>query len=664
MLYWLFHDYARIAWIPATIFTVLGLLVLFLFLFFAPAIRTSATRLASTRSLILRFIFTSLLTLAVASWFVFATQTLAITRALSPQSNFFLLTAVVGPTSIFQIRLLIFGVFLILIMSASNAFLYLQTRPGALLRDWLQSLRTIRREQEAEGSSHFASPREYKPFVREQAAGVNLFGEFRGEKRGRRYTSLGGLFCLSPEDAARGILTVGNPGSGKSSSVILPILYDSMRYGQNLVVADPQLELTKHIIRYAAIFGHRVIVHDPTNPERPRFNLAAGVDNVTAARSVGGVLVPKSGGGGDDFWSKSAEGLLAACLIRYDTIGAIFTAFGNIEALGTKLAEKDDDARRLAASFIDSATGDAKLAGNIVATLQTSLTAWADQTIRQTTGASDFDALLLTEKQRPTVLILACPGKYRDAVAPYLGAVLTRILLDLDAIGEKTESGALPIPVKFIIDEFPTLGDLSVIVAQANLVRKRRISFMLAFQTLGQIENIYGKNGMDTLLAGMAFQIVFGGTDKMTAEHYSSVAGDMTVTETREDGTKSHRRRRLLTPDEIVRPPFGNALIFGRYVTADFATYILVLARLTRIYEREDVKEQVHLVDRKKAKIMPLGGFSKRKRKAKSTISSAQAVTAGTSPAPALVDAHHLVPKQDRQVVKPLCEPEEWKVVS
>ena len=71
-----------------------------------------------------------------------------------------------------------------------------------------------------------------------------------GDKTGARsYTYLGDQFSLSDEDAARGIITIGNPGSGKSSSVILPIIYDSMRLRQNLVITDPQLELRDKIIQ-------------------------------------------------------------------------------------------------------------------------------------------------------------------------------------------------------------------------------------------------------------------------------------------------------------------------------------------------------------------------------------------------------------------------------
>jgi len=96
----------------------------------------------------------------------------------------------------------------------------------------------------------------------------------------------------------------------------------------------------------------------------------------------------------------------------------------------------------------------------------------------------------------------------------------------------------------------------------------------------------------------MATQIVFGGCDQRTAEHYSAATGQTTAKETDREGRESERGRRLLTPDEVIRPPQGNALIATRYVTSEYATYAFVLARLTRIYERKDVAQAVKAVDK------------------------------------------------------------------
>lgn len=627
MIYLLFHEVR--AWMPliAGIAGTLALLFLILFLLTAGAsIRTSANGGKPSRlSAFFRLMLVLSLTTSVSALFSALLGERAIQRAVGGGAIASWQRWLIGPATVDDKLALQFGGILVLAVFGINSVIISQTAQGSGLRLWLDRFRSIRRTQDMHGSSHFATAQEYKRFISDQAYGINLYGRFMGQKIAtNKYAYLGDLFSLSAEDAARGLITIGNPGSGKSSAVILPILFDSMRLGQNLVVADPQSELTKHIVRYAAISGHRVILHDPTDARTPRYNLASGIRAVTDARAVADVLIPK-GPGGDGFWTKSAEMLLAACLLRFDNIGDIYTHFADAKKLARRLADIPDDAQRLAGSFINSALdGDGKLASNIIATLSTSLTGWADETIRESTQVSDFDATYLVQAEQPTVLILASPGQARRVVAPYLGAVLTKLLLDLDTIGEQTSDGALPLAVKFIIDEFPALGDLNAIVEFANLVRKRRIAFLLACQTLGQLENIYGRNGTETLLAGMATQIVFGACDQRTAEYYSAATGQTTAKEMDRDGRESERGRRLLTADEVIRPPQGNALIATRYVTSEYATYAFVLARLTRIYERKDVAQAVKAVDkqvmRRNLLRRPSADETKRQRQALPTL--------------------------------------------
>jgi type IV secretory pathway TraG/TraD family ATPase VirD4 len=203
-------------------------------------------------------------------------------------------------------------------------------------------------------------------------------------------------------------------------------------------------------------------------------------------------------------------------------------------------------------------------------------------------------------------VVLSCPGRTRSIYAPYLGGVLRKLMLDLDTIGERNH-GPLPMPVGVILDEFPTLGKLDSLVADVNLVRKRRISILIAAQTKGQFHMIYGPPATDALFAGMATQIVFGGTDQETADFYSRASGQATEfieqegqmsallktdQQLQQSSNKPQRRQRqLLTSDEIQTPTRGNATIFTRFVTASYATQLILWAKLTRSYEREDWKK-------------------------------------------------------------------------
>ena len=508
-------------------------------------------------------------------------------RGRQPANGFIQLLAGAPPT-INATRLFMFGMMLVMLWFFVTIGLHSGIKNGGWLRERVDRLRNPQVKRGALGSSHFCTMREYKRFRREDTEGLTLLGAFWGEQK-RRLDLGTGTFCLGGEDVARGILTLGGPGSGKTQGIILPAIADRMLAGHSLVVADPQGEITGHVLKYAAVTRHLVVVHDPTSAIGPRYNLAEGIDNVSDARAIADVLVP-SAAGDNRFWTDSAAALLAACLIRFPNLGEIYNAMNDLKGLAQKLASKKDDAALLANSFIASVGSDGKVASNVVATLATALTGWASTDVRANTSASDFDAELVVEQ--PTVVVLTCPGRMRAVYASYLGATLRKLMLDLDTIGERNK-GPLPVPVGVILDEFPTLGKLDSLVADVNLVRKRRISIMIGAQTKGQFHMIYGNEGTQALFTGLATQVIYGGCDADTAEFYSKASGTATTDANADDPNSHLRQRPLLTVDEVITPQVGNCTIFARYVEAGFATQIVLNARLTRFYERDDWKKRL-----------------------------------------------------------------------
>jgi type IV secretory pathway TraG/TraD family ATPase VirD4 len=493
-----------------------------------------------------------------------------------------------APPGIDRLRLFAFAALLAFALLVTAIGLHSLLRSGGWLRERIDRLRAPSITRGALGSSHFCSPREYRRFRRPDPDGLVLLGAFWGDQR-RRLDAGAGQFCLSGEDVSRGVLTLGGPGSGKTQGIILPAIADRMRAGHSLIVADPQGEITAHVLRFAAVTRHLVVVHDPTSAAGPRFNLAQDIDSVSDARAIADVLVP-SAAGDNRFWTDSAAALLAACLIRFDTLGAIYNAMNDMKALALALRSRQDDAALLANSFVASVGSDGKVASNVIATLATALTGWASADVRANTSASDFDADLIVSQ--PTVVVLTCPGRMRAVYASYLGATLRKLMLDLDTLGERNR-GPLPMPVAVVLDEFPTLGRLEGLVADVNLVRKRRISILIGAQTKGQFELIYGREGTQALFTGLATQVVYGGCDADTAEFYSRASGTAT-TSASADAPDSHLRQRpLLTVDEVITPQAGNCTIFARYVETGFATQVILNARLTRFYERDDWKRRL-----------------------------------------------------------------------
>lgn len=238
---------------------------------------------------------------------------------------------VAGGQGVDQMQLFIFGAMLIMLCFMVGIGLHSGIKNGGWLRERLDRLRAPQIKRGALGSSHFCTMREYKRFRREDEEGLILLGAFWGDNKQR--LDLGtGQFCLSGEDISRGVLTLGGPGSGKTQGIILPAIADRMLSGHSLVVADPQGEITSHILKYATVTRHLVVVHDPTSTVGPRYNLAEGIDNVSDARAIADVLVP-SANGDNKFWTDSAAALLSACLIRFDNLGDIYNSMNDLKAL-------------------------------------------------------------------------------------------------------------------------------------------------------------------------------------------------------------------------------------------------------------------------------------------------------------------------------------------
>ncbi|MBK9750780.1 MAG: TraM recognition domain-containing protein [Chloroflexi bacterium] len=137
------------------------------------------------------------------------------------------------------------------------------------------------------------------------------------------------------------------------------------------------------------------------------------------------------------------------------------------------------------------------------------------------------------------------------------------------------------------------MGKLDSLVADVNLVRKRRISILIGAQTKGQFEMLYGREGTQALFTGLATQVIYGGCDADTAEFYSKASGTATTDANQDDPNSHLRQRPLLTVDEVITPQVGNCTIFARYVETGFATQVILNARLTRFYERVDWKRRL-----------------------------------------------------------------------
>ena len=151
------------------------------------------------------------------------------------------------------------------------------------------------------------------------------------------------------------------------------------------------------------------------------------------------------------------------------------------------------------------------------------------------------------------------------------------MFIKLSRFADVQPGGRCPVPVNLILDEFNNVGriggaeDGSDFARSLSVVRSRDIRVMLAVQSLGQLQNRYPKNLWSEIIGNCDIQLMMGCSDDVSAEFFSVRSGDMsvqvkstmTVRQTlalaqvipQYRSMEGHGRRRLLTPDEVLRLP-------------------------------------------------------------------------------------------------------------
>lgn len=179
-------------------------------------------------------------------------------------------------------------------------------------------------------------------------------------------------------------------------------------------------------------------------------------------------------------------------------------------------------------------------------------------------------------KTTPMSLYLILPAERMSTYQRWLRIMIASSLLAI------TRTRGLPRHrVLFVLDEFAQLGRMRPVEDTIALVGGYGASFWLFLQDLSQLKAIY-RDKWETFEGNVHVLQAFGVNDLFTAKHLSERLGERTIfvesenqsagisrgrTSTRQRSaasTTAEKGRRLLTPDEVMRLPAGEQLLFLR----------------------------------------------------------------------------------------------------
>ncbi len=131
-----------------------------------------------------------------------------------------------------------------------------------------------------------------------------------------------------------------------------------------------------------------------------------------------------------------------------------------------------------------------------------------------------------------------------------------------------------PYGVMFMMDEFPSLGEMPQFQVGIAYFRGYRVKLFLIVQDTQQLKGIYEEAGMNSFLSNCYYRITFAANNMETANLISQLIGNKTVQQTSYNKPKfadmnpaarttntSEVQRALLLPQEVVTLPREEQII-------------------------------------------------------------------------------------------------------
>ena len=424
------------------------------------------------------------------------------------------------------------------------------------LRAPLIDFRPFQKKESLHGDAHWATEKDIRKSGLRQKKGM-LMGQ---DKNG--YLIAGGFqHCL----------LFAPTGSGKGVGFVIPNL---LYWEESIAVHDIKLE------NYELTSGYRknvmkqdVYLWNPASPDgithcynpidwvSPK--MGQMVDDV---QKIANLLLPEQ-----EFWQNEARSLFVGVVLYLLAVPEKTKSLGEV----VRTLRSDDVVYNLAvvldtigktihpvaymniAAFLQKAD---KERSGVTSTLNSALELWSNPLIDAATAKSDFD-IGQWKKKATTVYIGLTPDNI-ERLKPLMQIFYQQATQILCRWMPRPDE---PLGVMFLMDEFPTLGNMEQFKNGIAYFRGYRVRLFLIIQDTEQLKDIYEEAGMNSFLSNATYRVTFAANTYQTAELISNLLGNKTVKQvsrntpsfldlnpTARSKSISETQRALLLPQEVI----------------------------------------------------------------------------------------------------------------
>ena len=352
------------------------------------------------------------------------------------------------------------------------------------------------------------------------------------------------------DDGENHSLIIGASGSGKTWTIIDPLVKILGKAGESMIVTDPKGEIYEHNANMLREKGYNVIIVNFRDPEQgsawnpltlPYRYWKQGKEDkaMELLEDLATNILVDSTNNNDPFWQKTAAdyftGLALGLFedaksedeINLNSINAMST-FGE-ERCGASKYDKEYFKLKgeLSSAYISAAatiTAPADTKGGITSTFRQKIRIFSSrQKLAEMLSYTDFDVTRIGKEKTAVFLKIHDEKTTYHALATIFVKQVYECLIDE---AQKEENLKLKIRTNFILDEFANMPALKDVESMITASRSRNMRFNFVIQNFSQLNKVYGKDVAETIKGNCGNMFYLITTEYAALEEISKLLGD------------------------------------------------------------------------------------------------------------------------------------------
>lgn len=345
-------------------------------------------------------------------------------------------------------------------------------------------------------------------------------------------------------------LVIGATGSGKTQTVILPLVHSLAKAKESMIITDPKGEIYEKTSNMLRSRGYQILLlnfRDPQNgnawnPMSLPYQMYKSGNQDKAIELLDdlalNILYDESNQNADPFWEKTsadyfsgvALGLFEDAKEEEININSISLAttvgeekFGGSTYIKEYFSAKDPaSAAAINASSTIMAPTETK--GSILSVFKQKVKLFASRdNLSEMLSHSDIDLESIGQKPTAVFIVIQDEKKTYHSLVTIL---LKQIYETLIAVAQQ-HGGKLPVRTNFLLDEFANMPPLKDVTTMITAARSRAIRFTMIIQNFAQLDQVYGKENAETIRGNCGNIIYLITTELKALEEISKMCGEV-----------------------------------------------------------------------------------------------------------------------------------------